>query len=52
MIKRKAMTHKWMMPLYLVLALVLAGCGSSGKTTSDTAAKVLNDDYADAMSIR
>jgi hypothetical protein len=46
------MTHKWMMPLYLVLALVLAGCGSSGKTRSGAAETVLNEDYADAMSIR
>ena len=46
------MIHKWMMPLFLILALVLAGCGSAGQTTSDAAVTVLNEDYADAMSIR
>ena len=46
--------HKWMIPLWLVLILASAGCGSSGRTTSDTAATAtaLNEDYADALSIR
>ena len=46
------MIRKWMMPLFLILILVSAGCGNSGKTTSDTTATTLNEDYADALSIR
>ena len=46
------MIHKWMTPLFLILALALAGCGSSGGKTADTTATILNEDYADALSIR
>ena len=46
------MIRKWIVPLFLILILASAGCGSSGKTTSDTAATTLNEGYADALSIR
>ncbi|MBN1137404.1 MAG: hypothetical protein JXM73_12515 [Anaerolineae bacterium] len=46
------MIRKWMTPVFLILALAIAGCGSSGKTASDTAATSLTEDYADALSIR
>lgn len=46
------MIRKWIAPLLLILILASAGCGSSGKTTSDVDATTLNEDYADALSIR
>lgn len=44
--------RKWIVSLLFILLLASAGCGSSGRTASDTAATTLNEDYADALSIR
>ena len=47
------MIRKWMIMWLAILILALASCGSSdGNTKSDTVAAALNEDYADALSIR
>jgi hypothetical protein len=42
---------KWIAPFILVLIVALTGCGGGGEMTSG-AAMTLNEDYADALSIR